>query len=274
MRHAQADVPSLDGLRAAIEPQIDEVSVHPVYEVVRTTDDLRVFMEHHVWAVWDFMNLLKAIQQRYTSTVIPWTPRGNPDMRRFINEIVLEEESDRHPGGGYSSHFEIYVAAMEEVGADTGQVSRFVERLGAGAGFDDAVAESGCPAPVSDFLAVTWDAARASDAELVAAFTFGRETVIPPMFRRILATSGGLEDAEMLRYYLERHVELDGDSHSNLAEQLLTSTCGDDRTAWLLAEQSARRCLQARSVLWDAVARNIGSTTVDLTERHAAVLSG
>jgi hypothetical protein len=127
---------------------------------------------------------------------------------------------------------------------------------------------------VSDFLAVTWDAARASDAELVAAFTFGRETVIPPMFRRILATSGGLEDAEMLRYYLERHVELDGDSHSNLAEQLLTSTCGDDRTAWLLAEQSARRCLQARSVLWDAVARNIGSTTVDLTERHAAVLSG
>jgi hypothetical protein len=252
----------LEELRASLAPDLARVGDHPVYALVTTVEDLRVFMDHHVWAVWDFMNLLKAIQQRYTSTVLPWTPRGDATLRRFINEIVLEEESDRQPTDGYSSHFEIYVAAMAEVGAPTGTVEQFIDRLAAGGTFGESVAASGCAPAVSDFLATTWDAANGGDAELVAAFTFGRETVIPPMFRRILAQSGGLDDAGMLRYYLERHVELDGDSHSHLAEHLLASTCGDDAGAWGCAEESARRCLAARSRLWDAVAESLTHVAV------------
>jgi Protein of unknown function (DUF3050) len=249
-----AHLKRLDALRTSLQGLTDGLSDHAVYELVSTTSDLQVFMEHHVWAVWDFMNLLKAIQQRFTSTLIPWTPRGDGNMRRFVNEIVLDEESDKKPHDGYSSHFEIYLAAMVEVGARTEQVVRFIERLDAGEDFYGALADSGCPPAVVAFLDTTWRAARAGDAELVAAFTFGREAVIPPMFRQFLARSGGLEHAEMLRYYLERHVELDGDSHSGLAESLLASSCGDDPAAWRLAEASARDCLVARGRLWDAVA--------------------
>ncbi len=259
----QAHLAHLEALRTSLDGPIESVGDHPVYVAVRTTDDLKVFMEHHVWAVWDFMNLLKAIQQRFTSTLIPWTPRGDATMRRFINEIVLEEESDKQPHDGYGSHFEIYLAAMVEVGANTGQIDWFIERLDAADTFDDALAVSGCPPAVCDFLATTWQAARASDPELVAAFTFGRETVVPPMFRQFLARSGALEHAEMLRYYLQRHVELDGDSHGGLAEYLLASICGDDVASWQAAERAARRCLDARTRLWDAVARRVGRSTLE-----------
>jgi len=135
----------LDALRMALEEPLDRVRAHPMYAAVTTVQDLRAFMEHHVWAVWDFMNLVKAIQQRYTAITIPWMPRGDATVRRFVNEIVLEEESDEHPvGQGFCSHFELYVGSMAEVEAHTEHVSRFVASLGEGLGFEAALALSGC----------------------------------------------------------------------------------------------------------------------------------
>ena len=249
------DSARLDDLRTALALPLERVETHPVYRAVTTMDHLRIFMEHHVWAVWDFMNLVKAIQQRYTATVIPWTPRGEATVRRFVNEIVLEEESDSHPvGDGFCSHFELYMWSMDQVRARTDDVVRFVDRLDRGYRFEDAVAESGCPSAVAQFLGTTWDAARASDEELVAAFAFGRETVIPVMFDRILGEVGApLEHAALLHDYLVRHIQLDGDSHGRMAEHLLMTACGSDPDRWARAQASAQRCLEARVHLWDAV---------------------
>jgi hypothetical protein len=245
----------IEELQAALADPLDRVQRHPVYARIVTLDDLRVFMEHHVWAVWDFMNLVKAIQQRYTAMTIPWVPRGDATVRRFVNEIVLEEESDEHPfdGEGFCSHFELYIGSMAEAGASTTAVERFVGALAGGVAFPDALAASGCSEAIAHFLATTWSAARGDDDELLAAFAFGRETVIPVMFDRILAESGAVDDAGLLRHYLVRHVQLDGDSHSQMAKYLLTVACGDDPQRWVRAEASARRCLEARARLWDAV---------------------
>jgi hypothetical protein len=252
--------PQLDALRVALAEPLARVQRHPVYARVTTVEDLRAFMEHHVWAVWDFMNLVKAIQQRYTAISIPWTPRGDATVRRFVNEIVLEEESDEHPvGDGFCSHFELYVGSMTEVDARTEHVSRFVANLGEGLGFEAALALSGCEPAVAHFLSTTWSAARASDEELLAAFAFGRETVIPVMFDRILSEAGALDNAGLLRHYLVRHVQLDGDSHSDMAEYLLVSACGTDDTRWSRAEVAARRCLEARAQLWDAVGEAVSA---------------
>ena len=246
----------MEALRVALVEPLRRVQMHPVYAAIVTVGDLRVFMEHHVWAVWDFMNLVKAIQQRYTSVAVPWVPCGDARVRRFVNEIVLEEESDEHPVDeeGFCSHFELYVRSMAEVGARTEQVERFVAGLGAGAALSDALAASGCSRSIADFLTTTWLAVRSSDDELLAAFAFGRELVIPVMFDRILTESGALDDAGLLRHYLVRHVQLDGGSHGDMAEYLLSVACGDDPQRWARAEVSARRCLDARARLWDAVA--------------------
>jgi hypothetical protein len=251
-RHESAH---LEALQEALDEPLGRVQAHPVYTAIVTIDDLRVFMEHHVWAVWDFMNLVKAIQQRYTSVAIPWVPRGDATVRRFVNEIVLEEESDEHPldDEGFCSHFELYVRSMAEVGASTAPIERFVAGLGAGVSFPDALQASGCSPAIGHFLTTTWDAARSGDDELIAAFAFGRETVIPVMFDRILTEAGALDDAGLLRHYLVRHVELDGDSHGDMAKYLLAVACGDDPQRWARAAASARRCLEARTRLWDAV---------------------
>ena len=82
-----------------------------------------------MFAVWDFMSLLKALQNQLTCTKIPWMPTGDPELRHFINEIVLGEESDVDQNGEYFSHFEMYTNAMRSCGADTSSIEQIVQQM-------------------------------------------------------------------------------------------------------------------------------------------------
>jgi len=90
---------------------------HPIYQRVDRPAAIRTFLESHVFAVWDFMSLLKRLQRDLTCVTLPWMPVGNPEVRFLINEIVCGEESDLGPEGRRSSHFELYHRAMREAGA-------------------------------------------------------------------------------------------------------------------------------------------------------------
>ncbi len=94
----------LDKIKANIEPLRQQIIHHKVYSAIRTIEDLNVFMEHHVFAVWDFMSLLKSLQNKLTCTSVPWFPRGDADSRFLINEIVVGEESDIDSHGIRKSH--------------------------------------------------------------------------------------------------------------------------------------------------------------------------
>lgn len=109
-----------------------QLADHPLYGAVQQLSDLRCFMEHHVYSVWDFMSLLKHLQGLLAPTGHPWLPSPDPRLRRFVNELVLEEESDCVAGEGgerYLSHFELYLEAMAEVGADCARPRRFIEEV-------------------------------------------------------------------------------------------------------------------------------------------------
>ncbi len=108
----------LRALLEAVAPYLDAVERHPLYRELSSLERLRRFQQYHVFAVWDFMCLLKALQQQLTCPTVPWLPVGDPEVRRLINEIVLGEESDELPGGRVLSHFELYLEAMRESGAD------------------------------------------------------------------------------------------------------------------------------------------------------------
>ena len=121
--------PKIAEIKDYILPLRELLLQHPVYKQLRHLDDLNILMEQHVFAVWDFMALLKSLQFGLTSTNAPWMPIGNPKTRRLINEIVLEEESDIDIKGNPSSHYEMYLQAMQQSGANTEQVERFIGRL-------------------------------------------------------------------------------------------------------------------------------------------------
>lgn len=233
---------------------------HPIYEAVSTIEDLRCFMEHHIYSVWDFMSLIKYLQSVVAPTRYPWTPRGQGSVRRFINELVLEEESDEtNVPGEYRSHFELYHKAMSEVGADTSQSERFVaavERQGIAA----ALELSCVPAPSRTFTATTF---RFIDGDkphqVAAALALGREHIIPCMFRSILRRIGVTDkQAPIFHFYLNRHVHLDEDFHAPLSLRLLNGLCDGDENKLQEAVDAAELAVRARIEFWDGVLAAIG----------------
>jgi len=238
-----------------IKPLQHRLNRHPVYDQVSDMAGLRLFMEHHVYAVWDFMSLLKCLQHQLAPASVPWVPTQQGRVQRFINEIVLEEESDRRPDGdGYISHFELYCDAMDEVGADSSTVRRFVDRV-AGHGLEHGLSFGELPPVAERFMRGTFRFIESGKPHVVAAaFTLGREQVVPLMFRRLLQVMGvSAADAPMFHYYLERHVELDGDSHGPLAIALLEELCAGDSGLVNEALRAAENAILARIAFWDVL---------------------
>ena len=249
-----------ENLTAAIAAERRALLEHRLYGRLRTLEDLAVFMEHHVFAVWDFMSLLKALQVRLTCTSVPWLPQGNAQVRRLVNEIVLGEESDALPAGGTASHFELYLHAMHQAGADTAQVEHFIRLLQSGQPMVAALEQAGVPAAVGAFVRHTFEVIeRGRVHEIAAAFTYGREDLIPEMFTQLVH---GLErqfpgKLATLRYYLDRHIELDGDEHGEMGRQMVSLLCEGNPRREQEATQAAVAALQSRIRLWDGIAKAV-----------------
>jgi hypothetical protein len=244
----------LDTFLASVAIDRDAVMQSKVYERMTTVDDVRGFMRHHVFAVWDFMCLVKALQRLTTHVDLVWLPVGDPGTRRLVNQVVLDEESDE-VNGQVASHFELYLEAMREVGADTKCVTAFIEALKSGELVSVALEKCDAPLAARDFVLTTMGIVNTGLAWSIAAgFAIGREEIIPTMFRRLLDSleRQGAECSK-LKVYLDRHIAMDGNEHGPAALKLLQSLCGDDESKWDAASMAARRMLKARRQLWDAI---------------------
>jgi len=247
-------VNSVAELSASLQELQRRIVDHPIYSAVNNEVALRSFMETHVFAVWDFMSLLKFLQRRLTSVEISWLPIGSTEARRLINEIVLAEESDEDGEGGFCSHFELYLRAMRDCGADVSRLENFLRRLENGTSVAQASNEA--PPVARQFLATTWEILCSESLPAVAAaFSLGREDIVPKMFHRLVENlhDGAPERWARFLYYLERHVHLDDKVHGPMAARLLESACGGNALSWKKAEWAARLALQARIVFWDAL---------------------
>ena len=246
----------IEHLQEAVAPTREALLNNDLYYRLRTLPDLRLFMEHHVFAVWDFMSLLKALQRDLTCVQVPWVPTANTATRRLINEIVLEEETDVDPEGRATSHFELYVRAMEECGADTAPIRRLLAAINAGSSVAEALAAAQAPASVRGFVDTTFGIIRSGQTHAVAAaFTFGREDLIPAMFRQVV---GELRERfpgqlDTLLYYLDRHIQLDEEVHTPLAQQMVRELCADDAERWQVCQDTTMKCLEARIALWNGI---------------------
>jgi|GEM_PF-17611 len=241
-------------LKQDLHPLREELLAHPMYRLVDDDAKLQTFMQHHVFAVWDFMSIVKRLQQGFTTTTTPWTPPRSPMLARFINDVVLTEESDVGPDGEPTSHLELYVEGMREVGADAETFERFLQLVQLNVPVDDALGFARAPAASAAFSKTTLSLVEDGDLiEVAAVFFCGREDVIPEMFEELLGASKTLQHARHFRYYLERHIHLDAEEHGPMAEQMLIELAGDSPARWELATRAAACALRARLTLWDDV---------------------
>ena len=239
-----------------LNPLREALLNHRIYGEIDRMDALRLFMEHHVFAVWDFMSLLKVLQRRLCCVEVPWVPPADPQACRFINEIVLAEESDDDGRGGFASHFELYHRSMKQCGANTAGIDGFLRDLRRGIPVQTALASPTVPEVARHFVQQTFKIIGSGDLCAVAsAFTYGREDLLPDVFQRIVdelntQAGGQLDD---FKHYLERHIGLDGDEHGPMATRLVQSLCGSDESLWKVSEDTAVNCLIARQNLWDGI---------------------
>ncbi len=236
---------------------------HPIYASIKSPEALCVFLEHHVFAVWDFMTLLKALQRKLSCVEVPWVPTPDREARRLVNEIVLAEESDEDGQGGHASHFELYLDAMTRARADRSAIDGFLRAIRDGETVESALETSDAPVSARLFVQTTWGFVESgSIAAVASAFTLGREELIPDLFRGLVATLDDLEPGRLglLRHYLDRHVDLDGEEHGPMSLRMLESVCGADPACWRDARLAANVALEARLALWDGVLDAIEAT--------------
>jgi hypothetical protein len=256
--------PQIEKIKKMIEPLRQEIINHKVYAAMKDIEDLKVFMQFHVYAVWDFMSLLKTLQNNLTCTSVPWFPKGTADTRFLINEIVVGEESDIDPNGLRKSHFELYLDAMKQCGADSSQIEQFIAVLKNTGDFQTAFEASETPKEARDFVDFTFKIIGSNKDYLQSAiFTFGREDLIPGMFISIVNDihKNFPDSISIFKYYLERHIEVDGDHHSHLSLQMTSNLCGSKEQYWKEAEQATIESLQKRIDLWDGAYRQITNRT-------------
>ena len=247
---------TLQGMPAIAELG-EQLTQHPVY-ALRDLDDLRHYMAHQVFSVWDFMSLIKFLQGVLAPTHYPWSPVGDPAVRRFINELNMEEESDFYTDANgqsvYLSHFELYCGAMRELGGNPEPALRFVQ-LATTQGIEAALGSGIAPVPAERFMRTTFGFLASGKPHVVAAaLAVGREKVIPGMFRSFLREMRITEaDAPQFHFYLKRHITLDEDFHGPLSMRMLDILCADDPTRIAEAQEAALLALRERRVFWDGI---------------------
>jgi hypothetical protein len=237
----------------------DKLIHHPLYQRVHHPDDIKMFMEHHVFAVWDFMSLLKGLQIHLTNVNVPWYPIGSASTRYLINEIVVGEESDVDEFGVRISHYELYLKSMQQAGANTKIIEGFVDTLKSGTPIDKAIDEIKITA-VRQFVRTTFDVIATQKPHVIAAvFTFGREDLIPSMFIGLVNDLNQKSNGQLstFKYYLERHIEVDGDHHSHLALAMTEELCKNDASKIAEAELWVKKSMQARIELWDGILNSL-----------------
>lgn len=236
----------------------EQLRKHPLYDAIDNIKNLRIFMEHHVYAVWDFMSLIKSLQKHIAPTDVPWVPPKNPRFANFINQLVLDEESDSavtvKAGATHASHFESYYQAMVEVGANIRPISQFVNGVRS-SGLDIALQTTEIPVPARRFMAFTFDVIGRNKPHLLAAvLAYGRESLVPKMFQSII---GGLkigkQDAPHLYGYLERHIQLDEDKHGPLVVFMAQELCDGSTENQAEAMDVAEQALAVRLDFWDGI---------------------
>tara|TARA_B100001559_G_C16393182_1_gene572216 strand:+ start:61 stop:834 length:774 start_codon:yes stop_codon:yes gene_type:complete len=247
-----------------LENKIDGLCKHRLFTSgrLKSVEDIKVFMEIHIYAVWDFMSILKSLQHHICPSNYPWIPNTYTEngISRLINEIVLAEESDEISKNKYSSHFNLYLQAMCDLNADTYKIKNFINSI-SNNHYD--ISKADIPECAKKFVLTTYQLLNKNKLHISAAlFTYGRETTLPSMFTNILDSIEPVNKTKNLKLYLKRHIDIDTNRHGPLSIKLFDLSHDGDKSKQLEALDAAIVAINARSQLWDCVLSKINENNI------------
>ncbi len=248
---------NIEYIEGKIKSLRDKLLNHRLYSNIERIEDLQIFTENHIYAVWDFMSLLKALQIKLTCTKTPWVPNNNSQTAYLINEIVLAEETDVNQLGERKSHYELYIDAMIDIGAKIEFPTKNINEIASSKNVFASIDNLELHKNIKEFLRFTFSVIEEGKPHKIAAiFTFGRENLIPNMFNEILREfEKNIKDKDIskLIYYFERHIELDEDEHGPMALEMVSMLAESDQKKWDEIEKISIEALEKRILLWDAI---------------------
>lgn len=232
---------------------------HPLYENLNTIENIKVFMKNHIFAVWDFLILAKRVQRIVSPTSNFWKPNQDPKLRRFINEIMISEESDDLGDGIFMSHCDMYIKAMREINASTDDFFKFQNKLTAKNFQSYLDFEKSIPLPAYEFLRVTHAHINSRQPHItIASFAYGREHLVPLMFTEMLRHHMDLpKSAPMFYQYLLRHIDVDSNTHGPLSQELLNHAINNDIVRHAEVEAVKLETLMTRHFFYDKILEEI-----------------
>ena len=249
----------MNNISQNLEPLKNKLRTHSLYNSIESIDDLKIFTNAHVYAVWDFMSLLKFLQINLTTISVPWYPTKNTSTAKLINEIVAGEETDENEDGKAMSHFEMYLDSIESFGVKTDLILKNINSLNSLDTIHNEIEKLEIKDYVKDFLKFTFSVInRGKIHEVAAVFTFGREDLIPDMFMPLLeGINSKNNELNKLIYYFKRHIEVDGDMHGPMSMEMLRYLCNNDEEKISEAESISEKALLSRISLWDGIENEI-----------------
>ena len=242
-------------LAPLLELRCQKLKTHPVFEFVQTKEDLRYFMSWHAFAVWNFMSLAQRLQHELKSAHLPWTPPKSSPVARMLNDIVLGEESDVKMWGWHSSHIDLYLSAMKEVGANASQLEKFLGLISLKIEVNNALRMVKAPEAVQKFvLATNATVKNGSVSEVLGAFLYAREEAIPHIFNSRLAEwFDPIEQAPNFMYYLKRHIALQGECEGSVAMELVNDLTRGLEDSLQKIQHASVMAIDQRLALWNAL---------------------
>jgi hypothetical protein len=246
----------LSNLMTTLQPWVDAVTRHSLFPSITTVARLQSFAEIHVYAVWDFACLLRALQHSLIEVNLLWTPPANPLGCHLINTLLAEEESDALPDGRYLSHFQLYLEAMQQCGADTGPMVQFIQAIKQGMPLHRLLELPTLPKPAKNFIADTFKIIAQGSHVMAASLTFARENITSGMFTALLERIPVQQNSKVLQgfvQYFQRHIDLDSSKHNQQSQQLLVELCGTNAAKWHQAQEAAQFSLDSRLRLLDGI---------------------
>ena len=234
-----------------------------LFEQTFETSKVKIFMDSHVFAIWDYLTILKALQRKLASKNIRLLDQDVPDLPFLINQIVINEEIEEESSQEYLSAlgvYQLYINTMKEIGADINPITNFVESIKNEKYWKDALKETKSlyrylPITTYDYLEHNLSVVDyAKIHELAGVFFFGREDIHCKFNLFLRGNQENAKNFSNLKNFLQRHIDDDAKNKNPiLGEYILNLLCKNDETKWKEVETSVIEAIKKRNEFLDGI---------------------